>query len=164
MSIAKLNFGPSADQSVVSEYTLSVLKDVLEKAGELSALITSTARTPYKQAAVMYNNIVVKGVDSQLSLYKTPGRNIIATYMTEKAKGSDKDTIIKAMEAKIVEQGPYTVSKHCADPKVLGVVDIAPSSVINKEAFSKALKEESRISLAILPGNDPAFHIEIPQK
>lgn len=53
----------------VSEYSRSVLTDIMQKAGVPSILITSTARTPGDQARIMYENIERYGVDHQKLLY-----------------------------------------------------------------------------------------------
>jgi hypothetical protein len=67
------------------------------------------------------------------------------------------------MEAKIIELGPTSVSHHAADPKVLNVFDVAPSSIADKMAFEMAVRADRRVSKFLLPPNDPGYHLEIPQ-
>ncbi|HEX8423481.1 MAG TPA: hypothetical protein VF634_08720, partial [Pyrinomonadaceae bacterium] len=101
------------------------------------------------------------------SLYKAPGKAVIDEYVKAKNAGKSGDQIKAAMEAKIRAIGPANVSHHCADPAVLNVVDISPSSVTNKLAFEKstnAAKAKGAVSKFLTPGNnDPAYHLEIPQ-
>lgn len=161
-----VSFGSNADASVVSAYTLQVLKECLAAAGETSATITSTSRDPYNQARVMYDNIVSKGVASQKALYAAGGDRVIDVYVASRAAGKDRAEIIAAMEARIRELGPSTVSKHCADPAVLGVIDVSPGSITNDARFIAAVDADARVSKFLHPGNssDPAYHIEIPQR
>lgn len=161
-----VSFGPNADASVVSQYTLQVLKECLAVAGERNATITSTSRTPRDQARAMYNNIVSRGVASQRALYAAAGDQVIDAYVASKEAGNDRDGILADMTAAIQRIRPGRVSKHCADPAVLGVIDVGPSSVENKERFVAAVEADPRVSNFLHPGNssDPAYHIEIPQR
>lgn len=161
-----VSFGPNADASVVSQYTLQVLKECLAAAGERNATITSTSRTPRDQARAMYNNIVANGVASQRALYAAAGDQVIDAYVASKEAGKDRDGILADMTAAIQRIGPGRVSKHCADPAVLGVIDVGPSSVENKAQFVAAVEADPRVSNFLHPGNsnDPAYHIEIPQR
>lgn len=158
-----VNFSKSANKSTVSDYSLSILKDVLSKAGVKSATISSTTRTPTEQATVMYENIKRRGIRNQLSLYKKNGDAVINVYKTLSEKENSKSSIIEAMTKKIKELGPSTVSKHCANPSKINVIDIAPSSISNKAAFLKEAKKDPRISKILDPSDgDPTYHIEIP--
>ncbi len=143
-----------------------MLRGILSEAGETSALITSTVRTPADQARIMYNNIVSYGVAHQKNLYGAGGDAVIDVYVARRDAGANAISIRQAMEAKINELGPGSVSRHCSDPSVLQVVDIAPSSIQNEAQFIAALqaaKTAGRVSKYILPPGDPAYHIEIPQ-
>jgi peptidoglycan hydrolase-like protein with peptidoglycan-binding domain len=159
-----IRFSEGADPSVVSEYTLSVLKDILRKAGEKSATITSTTRTPHKQATVMYDNIKKHGVRSQKRLYGRYGDQVIDVYIEKKKKKQSRDEIIRAMENKIKELGPRNVSKHCGDFKSLQVIDVSQYSIKNRGMFEEAVRKDRRVKKFIPPPTDPAYHLEIPQK
>ncbi|HEX8129680.1 MAG TPA: hypothetical protein VF527_11320 [Pyrinomonadaceae bacterium] len=167
MTQPTIKFGPKANKAVVSVHTLGVLTGILNAANLASCLITSTSRTPPDQARIMFNNIVSKGVAAQKALYKAPGKAVIDEYVKAKAAGKSAVQIKAAMEAKIRALGPANVSRHCADPAILNVVDIAPSSLSNKTAFEKATRAaqtKGTISKFLTPGNnDPAYHLEIPQ-
>lgn len=158
-----ITYGPNASASVVSAYTIQVLKDILKAVGETGAMITSTARDAHNQARVMYDNIEAKGVESQKSLYGSSGDKVIDVYVASKKANKSRDEIIQDMEDKINEIGCSNVSRHCADPKVLGVIDVAPSSIANKKKFVSAARAEKRVSKFLEPPADPAYHLEIPQ-
>lgn len=167
MSKPTINFGPNAVQAVVSAKTKALLQEMLSHAGLDSCLITSTSRTPADQARVMFNNLETKGVKSQRDLYAAAGDLVIDVYEAQKKAGKTATQIKNAMEAKINAIGPEKVSRHCADPNKLNVVDVAPSSIGNKHAFENAVNvalNSGKVSRFITPGSgDPAYHIEIPQ-
>lgn len=167
MSQPTINFGANANQTVVSQHTKTILREMLSHAGLGSCLITSTSRTPADQARVMFNNLETHGVAAQKALYAAAGDQVIDVYAAKKAEGKTAAQIKTAMEAKINAIGPEKVSRHCANPSVLNVVDVAPSSIANKHAFENAVNvalNSGKVSRFITPGNgDPAYHIEIPQ-
>jgi hypothetical protein len=134
----EIKFGPKAVKENVTNFSLKVLEDIMEKAGIGSALITSTARTPADQARAMFDNIKATSVAKQKALYA-------------------------AMEAKIIAIGPTKVSHHAADPNLLCVFDVAPSSIAKKSEFEKAVRADKRVSKFLVPPLDPAYHLEIPQ-
>ena len=76
----------------------------------------------------------------------------------------NRESTIAKMEVKILEIGASHVSRHCADFNKLCVVDIAPSSILNKDAFIKAVASDKRVSKFLQPPSDPAYHLEIPIK
>ena len=158
-----INYGKNSNAKDVTDFSRAVLKDILKTAGLSSALISSTARSPAQQARVMFNNIVATGVAAQKKLYAAAGDAVIDVYVKSKAAKKSPDQINADMEAKIIELGPTTVSHHAADPKVLNVFDVAPSSIGDKKAFELAVSKEKRVSKFLLPPNDPGYHLEIPQ-
>jgi hypothetical protein len=158
-----IKYGANANAVDVTAFSLVVLRDILRTAGLSSALISSTARTPAQQARVMYNNIEAKGVAAQKKLYAAAGDAVIDVYAKSKAARKSPDQIKADMEAKIIELGPTSVSHHAADPKVLNVFDVAPSSIADKKAFELAVSKDKRVSKFLLPPNDPGYHLEIPQ-
>lgn len=158
-----ITFGANAKKQDVTDFSLEVLRDILRAAGLKSALISSTARTPADQARVMYNNLVAKGVAHQKKLYAAAGDSVIDVYAASKAAGKNATQIKADMEAKIVAVGPTKVSHHAADPKVLCVFDVAPSSISNKSAFEKAVVADTRVAKFLTPPGDPGYHLEIPQ-
>jgi type II secretory pathway pseudopilin PulG len=165
--MSSINFVPSADASVVSEHSRIILRAILDSAGLLSCVITSTVRSPAKQARAMFVNIEASSVVKQKELYAAAGDRVIDEYQRLKPLGHGRQVIIDAMEAKINQEGPSNVSKHCADPRLLNVIDIAPSSISNRANFLASL-ERARISGKVTryfsPANgDPAYHVEIPQ-
>jgi hypothetical protein len=165
--MAVIKFIPTADATVVSEYSKVVLKSVLDEAGLDSCVITSTVRTPEKQARAMFINIEASSIAQQLQLFADGGDKVINEYQRLKPLGHGRQIIIDAMEAKINQVGPSNVSRHCADPSHLNVIDISPKSIADPTRFVAALenaKTAGRVSRYFSPANgDPAFHVEIPQ-
>lgn len=158
-------FGPNAKASDITDYSLGVLRDIMGVAGIAQLTISSTQRPPADQARVMYNNIEQHGVDAQMALYKPPGQAVIQVYVASKQAGKTPDQIKADMTAKIVALGPYNVSHHSADPKVLNVFDVAPSSVPSSKssAFEQAVRGDARVAKFLKPPQDPGLHLEIPQ-
>lgn len=165
--MASIKFVPSADASVVSDRSRSILSSILDAAGLPSCVVTSTVRSPASQARAMYVNIEITSIQKQMDLYGNPGKKVIQEYARLKPMGQSRQAILQAMEAKIIDLGPGTVSRHCADPAKLNVIDIAPSSIAKRQRFLDALDEAlaaGTISKYLSPINgDPAFHVEIPQ-
>lgn len=159
----QIKFGTNAKPESVTAYSLKVLEDILKAADLNSCTISSTARTPKDQARVMYNNIVATGVAAQKKLYAAAGDAVIDEYLRAKAGNKSSTEIKAAMEAKINQLGPAKVSHHAADPKVLCVFDVAPSSIGSKQSFEKAVRAEKRVSKFLLPPQDPGYHLEVPQ-
>jgi WXG100 family type VII secretion target len=158
-----INFGANADQDAVSDHSRQVLRDIMKAAGLDSVSVTSTSRTPQRQAIAMFDNIESQGVDSQKKLYGSYGDQVIDVYVAEKAAGKSRAEIISAMETKINDLGPSNISRHLADPTKKNVIDIAPSQISDKDAFEKAVEADSRVSKFLKPPKDSAYHLEIPQ-
>ena len=110
--------------SLAPEY-LSILKEAGGASGNYTIVVTSTARTPYDQARVMFENLERTGVPYQRRQYRQPGREVIAVYEELSDKKKDKGEILFAMEQKIKYLGPENVSKHCSDKG--NVADVAKS-------------------------------------
>ena len=158
-----IKFGTNARKENVTNFSLKVLEDIMQAAGISSVLISSTARTPADQARVMFNNIVATSVAKQKQLYAAAGDAVIDEYVKAKAAKKTPIEIKAAMEAKIIAIGPTKVSHHAADPNILCVFDVAPSSVANKTGFEKAVRADKRVKKFITPPLDPGYHLEIPQ-
>jgi len=157
-------FGPNAKSADVSDFTLTVLRDIMRAADVARLTISSTQRSPQDQARVMYDNIVREGVARQKKLYKAAGQSVIDAYVAAKSAGKPPDEIKAAMVARILEIGPEKVSRHAADPKVLNVFDVSPQSIAHQAEFVQAARSDGRVAKVLTPAeNDPAFHLEIPQ-
>ncbi|WP_300742754.1 hypothetical protein [uncultured Helicobacter sp.] len=151
------------DISLISGYSRNILKHIAQKSGYSKVVISSTARTPKRQAEIMYDNIVRKGMQEQRRTYKTPGQKVLDTYEAQKKANKNKEEIIQAMTNKINELGASNVSKHCADFKIVNVVDIPHSSLgKNKDKFkSEAIKLLGKTN--VLDENN-CYHIVIHQQ
>ena len=66
---ATLKFLESARQEVVSDSSKSLLIKLAEESGNPSISISSTARSPYDQARIMFENCLKLGIESQYKLY-----------------------------------------------------------------------------------------------
>ena len=72
--------GQTADSSTISNYTMTLLYTIMQEANDNSITITSTTRSPYDQARIMYDNINSSGIQSQLDIYGTVGDSVINIY------------------------------------------------------------------------------------
>lgn len=153
-----ISFGANANSSSISEYTKDILRRVGAATENYQIDITSTARSPYDQARIMYNNIV-RDINEQRRIYRQPGQEVIDVYESESNLGRTREQIITAMKNKIVELGPSTVSHHCADSNVINVFDIAISTLTNAEQFLTNIKTEADKVLV----ENRCYHIEISQ-
>jgi len=147
--------GSTANSATMSTYTMNLLYDIMESANNYNITITSTTRTPYDQARIMYENIIAHGVQSQLEIYLPPGERVIGVYNPNLSREQN----ISNMQYKIISEGPTNVSKHCADPSQLNVFDVALSSINNQAAFENTL---NAYSISFLKENG-CYHIQIPQ-
>jgi len=156
-------FGPNANRASLSEFTLSVLRDIMRVAGVATLTISATQRSPQDQAQVMFNNLETQGVDAQRRLYKPPGQSVIDAYVAAKSAGKSADDIKAAMLAQVLKVDPQAVSQHAADPRVVNIFDVAPSSVARPDEFLAAARNDGRVARVAAPPNDPGLHFEIPQ-
>lgn len=149
-----------------------IILEIMATAGVPDCTVTRTSSTPHDQARVMYDNLAQYGAEAQLGLYKRPGQLVIGVYQGMVTSGwagigEMRDKVIAAMEAKILELGPSTVSRHCAGPdSPIWVIDIAPSSLIKPKTdgatrFIAAAKAHPRVTKVLEPPADPAVHLEI---
>ncbi len=115
----KINYSSSANKSTVSDYTTSVLVDVMNQSGESSIQINSTARSVEDQVRVMGNMVESRGMDAQKKMYAAAGDKVLDKY-------PDRAAMLKTAKA----VGPSNVSKHCADLNKMNVVGKHPTKYI----------------------------------
>lgn len=163
----RIRYADGAIPADVSQHTLGVLFAAMRASSVEAITITSTQRSALQQARVMINNLLrPNGLAKSRMLYREPGQKVIDVWEQMRSQHASLDQILHAMVRKIEELGPATVSHHCADPRLLNVLDIAPSSIPEpkREAFITALQSDQRVAKLLLPSQgDPAFHLEIPQ-
>ena len=157
-------------RSLVSNKTEEVLKSLAKLAGKKQLVITSTIRTPRKQAELMYN---------PTATYGKYGREIVKIANTGKAQGESKEVTLRKMVQQILEfekQG-IRVSLHCVSEEAyrkLNVIDLGIksnglSSSITQSEFYKCCNQlvgKGLIKKFLYPGNnkgEQAFHLEINQ-
>lgn len=144
-----------------------VIRDIMTRAGTKACMVTSTARSPYDQARVMYDNCRYQGVAKQYGLYLDAGDHVVAVYAAmvtagHAGDGPFRDSVIDAMEKKILEVGPRNVSHHCLSPdSPIWVIDLAPSSIANSANFIVHAEHHARVTKVLRPPADPAIHLEI---
>jgi hypothetical protein len=159
-------FETPSDRGKVSDHSIAVIESPMTVAGVTETFVTSVQRSPFEQARAMYENCFTYGVESQFKLYGPNGDAVVQVFVDHRAK--QKDQIIAAMQAKILDLGPANVSHHCADPKALNVIDISASrmTAAARMNFHLAIKAERRIAKYFDPftePSDPAFHLEVKQ-
>jgi predicted chitinase len=160
VSKVKLDFvGKTAKESALSEKTKNILREVGEASGNYYIAITSTARTPYDQARIMYDNCQ-NDLAEQRRTYAAPGQKVIDVYVNNKTKS--RDAVIKLMEQKINQLGPSTVSKHLANPELLNTFDISYDNLTDKTKFWNEMKK--RLELDEMLKENKCYHIQIKQK
>jgi hypothetical protein len=152
-----IKFSSSANKETVSDYTLSVLVDVMNESGESSIQINSTARSVEDQCRVMAEMVESRGMEAQKKMYGAVGDKVLDKYPDRKAMVSTARAF-----------GPGRVSKHCVDPSQMNVVDISPvnGGIKNGKTFSSNAQANPSVSRVLSPWTptyDPAIHIEIPQ-
>ena len=153
--------GVTAVESSLSVKTKNILKEVGEASGNNDIYITSTARTPYDQARIMYENCESTGALVQKGIYASSGDAVIDVYTEENNLGKSKEDVISAMEDKIMEIGPSNVSKHLADPDVMNTFDISYGQLTDKSKFWDEMEKRSELD-KILEENS-CYHIQINQ-
>ena len=151
--------GKTAKESALSEKTKNILKEVGEKSGNYYIAITSTARTPYDQARIMYDNCK-SNLAEQRRTYAPPGQRVIDVYENNKTKS--REVVIKLMEQKINDLGPSNVSKHLANPELLNTFDIAYGNLSDKTKFWNEMKKRTELDDILKENN--CYHIQIKQK
>lgn len=163
LNSVKVEFNVGVDKSVVSEKSLNILKQVSHASGNDNICITSTLRSPSKQAEVMYNDNLTKGFADQYNLYGSKGDQVIRIH--ENNKDRQKEEIIELMTRKINQLTPSEVSKHCGNHNDINVFDISIANLKNPDLFyNELLKlEGSLISRIIDERKRGCIHVEIKQ-
>ena len=133
----------SVRKGTLSSVYLSILKEAGEASGNYTIVVTSTARTPYDQARIMFENLERTGVPYQQSQYRQPGREVIAVYKDLSDKKKNKGEIVFAMEQKIKYLGPGNVA------------DVAKSTLSYPQEFLRALRPK----VAQVLDENGCFHV-----
>ena len=156
MNVLKINYSSSANKNAISDYTTSILVDVMNQSGESSIQINSTARDAARQADAMIQVVKDNKMSGAKELYGQFGDIVLDAY-------PDRGAMIN----KINEIGPSKISNHCADPNKINVVDISTwqGGIRNPKIFANEASKNSKASEVLTPWNstDKAIHIAIPQ-
>lgn len=163
-----------ADNQIVSDYSMRVIKIALKEAGLKVGVITSTIRTPERQAAIMLKN-AKENLTKQYELYGNQGDKVLKVYAVNKSKPDSE--VLKLMVAKIEElaKNDIRVSKHCVPKEVYlkrNVIDIGLGGMVKhnpgldrqkftavltkleKEGYLEVLIDETELT-------NKCWHIEI---
>jgi len=178
-STSQVQFGASAKKDIVSQKTRNVINMALDEAGMNAAMITSSIRSPERQARIMYDN-ALKNLQGQKDLYGATGDRILKVFEQQHKKKRSRADVIKLMARKIEELsvGDAKVSRHCvssAQYSEKNVIDIGLNSTkavagnsFNQESFTKALSRlttKGLISKFIdeTGRSNTTWHVEIKQ-
>ncbi|MDR2917523.1 MAG: hypothetical protein LBV74_22245 [Tannerella sp.] len=158
-------FDNTNDNTTVSIKSIDIIKKIADASKNPTVHITSSVRTPRRQAEIMYEQTVSLGIAAQYNLYGSNGDKIIDVYVVKTKEKKTKDEIIQAMEDKINEIGAYEVSKHCGDHTVLNVFDISRSRLKNPNDFLTEANKylNSEIKTIINERDRECYHFEIQQ-
>ncbi|VAW60918.1 hypothetical protein MNBD_GAMMA11-429 [hydrothermal vent metagenome] len=165
---------------IVSNYSMAVIKIALKQCGMTHAVITSTIRTPYKQAFAMYDN-AHGNYQEQYDLYGHAGKKTLEVMKANLKK--PKKEVVNLMVEKINELAQSSslsktkrrVSKHVVPKEIYlkeNIIDIGVASTkevcknFNIKKFTKAienLKKEGYIERYFdeTKMRNNAWHIEI---
>ena len=184
-----VNGGANANMAVVWPQTIDIIKDGLRAAGQATATINSTARTPEDQARAMFQNLVRPGADGQLtqediehnidvqqngdgtwSGYAAPGDAVIDRFadevngMTPEEIQTNETQIRDAMEDEINNQEAQgrRVSRHMADPATISVVDVGAGvfNANNRDLFVNSVRPRVVTFLDERSSNG-CYHLEV---
>ena len=161
--IAKVEFSPGIDSSYVSQKSMDIIAKIATASNNDKVVITSTMRSPEKQAQVMYDYTQKTGMQEQYNLYGRNGDKIIDVY--KENKSLSRQEVISLMTNKINELGPSNVSKHCGNHKILNVFDISILRLNNPNDFYNEAKKHvgSDIYNLIYEPKRNCYHFEIKQ-
>jgi hypothetical protein len=179
----KITFKNANEKPYVTDYTLTILKEILTKANVSQATITSTIRTPESQAALAYNTLI-KGKELN---YKSGSRLLTQIFLDMGINQKPREEIIKVMAEKIdkmIQSGGH-ISSHVNPYNTLfyNVLDLKIHWASEKEnnaddAIAKEQRKNKETELYSLFKTDPrikvtrrrlysknklGFHLEIPQ-
>jgi hypothetical protein len=160
----------NADPAAVSDAMRDAIKDGLRSAGTKQARISRTAVGPADQARAMFQNLtrspgpLSANIAEQLSVYAGPGEAVVRVFeartpgMTPSQAQANSAALQAAMVAEINAQGPSKVSKHCADPNTISVVDVRMTSFA---ANARPRFREVAAARSRLLQENGVYHMEI---
>ena len=157
---ATIKYGADADASTVSNYSISVVVDVMNESDNSSIQVNRTASTSEDQARIMSGYVESKGMQKSIDLYGARGEKVLEMYPNQ-----------KAMTQVINDTHGQQGLKHVADPSKVNVFDVSPirGGIKNPRGFTKVARNHKGISKGRVFSpyggpHDDAIHIEIIQK
>lgn len=162
----------AAAKGTVSAYSLAIIREALREAGQQSAAISATQKSPRDQAKLMFNACLNRGVRSQLATYSSAGDAVVRVYQ-QLTRGLSRSQILakrvqfeNAMRAKISAVGPQNVSAWCSNPNSLQIFNIRATSLggtDTQQRFADALTADTRVDVFTGPPDTVDYHLEITQ-
>lgn len=166
----RIAYDANADQTAVSDAMRDAIRDGLRNAGTQQGRISRTAVSPADQARAMFQNLVrspgplSSNIAYQLSVYAAPGDAVVRVFET-RTQGMTLDQAqagSAAIQATMVDEinarGPSNVSRHCADPSTISVVDVPLS---NFTASARSRFREVAAARSRLLEENGVYHMEI---
>jgi hypothetical protein len=159
----RLTASGSANLAAIPARMADILKDSLRSAGAPVGTVTSTVRNASQQAHAMFENSL-RSVAEQYQTYGAPGDRVIDVYvrltrgMTRAQIIANESSIVAAMTAQVLQEGPYNVSHHAGDPTKISVVDIAYSSFHGNGPLFKSAAA-SRVTKLL--DENKCYHLEL---
>lgn len=151
----------------LSRVAKAVLVEVLEQAELPSAKVTAVARSPEKQAQIMYDICHSEGgVERAKDMYAKSSEAIVDVYLAHKKRPRDEviARMAREIERVIDELGPdRKTMRHVSDERY--AFDVDPSSLADAARFEAAAKVHPAVARFLGPersGHD-AYHIEVFQ-
>lgn len=156
-----ISFSYKGGSAALSANAEKTLRELLAKANEPQAIITSTLRTAKQQAAVMFLNLRATGPAFNRKMYKdkAAAEEVIKAYEQALAAAKAPNDIAAAMLTAINRVGADKLSAHCQSGNP--AIDIHPSSIKNKALFEQVLRSDARVARLISPPADTTYHIEL---
>ena len=157
--------GSSANRADLSFKTINVLKEVASASKNFEIKITSTKRSTYDQARIMYENCESTGGKYQKDqVYGDIGDKVIEVYIKEaEINKKEKEAVIKKMEEKIIALDPENVSKHLGNYIFLETFDIQYSGLPNPKDFKKEFLKRKELDHILYEPKNNCYHIQINQ-
>ncbi|GAA3773560.1 hypothetical protein GCM10022423_30180 [Flavobacterium ginsengiterrae] len=157
--------GSSANRADLSFKTINVLKEVSSASKNFEIKITSTKRSTYDQARIMYENCESTGGKYQKDqVYGDIGDKVVEVYIKEaEINKKEKEAVIKKMEEKIIALDPENVSKHLGNYIFLETFDIQYSGLPNPKDFKKEFLKRKELDHILYEPKNNCYHIQINQ-
>lgn len=135
---------------IVNEYSFGVVHELLRRAEMPHGVITSTIRSPEKQASIMYR-YAKQNLAQQYELYGDSGDLVLEVYEANRSGAEHEVKALMAAKIREIQGWGGIVSRHCVSNesyRTRNVIDIGIGSTqavcggrFNAAAFERAIRE-----------------------